>query len=459
MRSFSVKHVKIDARNGHYVYRRRVPKGLKGLVMKTEFIKTVGHTEAEALANYGNYHQRVEHMIALGRGGVAGLSPREEQDRLKALLLEWDADPHGPGRDDNERTWRGEAADKLVAPYQDPRTGEYEGVPERDAAIAGALTVGVPKEAPQPTITDAFRFYLEEKDHPQPEKHKKLVQRLRRAERRLIEAVGGDKQVAELTRQDARTWRDRRLKTGVAVTTVKREKNDLSAVIGLAQKELDAGGDNPFRELGMPKVTNSRQAEREALPPEVISGVYEALDKSHRDLLQIWTLLDFTGARPSEIRQLLAGEVVLDHAHPHAIIHERADRSLKTSWSTRTVPLVGEALKVVQRLVKGVNDPKAQLFPRFYGDGGMDDLSKALNRRVRKLTKNPKHVTYSLRHNMKDRLRAAEIYPDTQQAIQGHAYAGGEAAYYGGPVSLQRKQEALEKALRGYRGTGGDGEA
>jgi hypothetical protein len=89
----------------------------------------------------------------------------------------------------------------------------------------------------------------------------------------------------------------------------------------------------------------------------------------------------------------------------------------------------------------------------------MDDLSKALNRRVRKLTKNPKHVTYSLRHNMKDRLRAAEIYPDTQQAIQGHAYAGGEAAYYGGPVSLQRKQEALEKALRGYRGTGGDGEA
>lgn len=454
-----MKHVIRPKRDNSYVYKRRVPVALKELYRDAHFIRTLGHTEAEALANYGTYHQRVEHIIALARGGVTGLSPREQQDRLKALLLAWGADPHGPGRDDNERTWRGEAAGKLVDRHQDPRTGEYEGVPERDAAIAGALIAGVPKEAPQPTITDAFRFYLEEKGHTLPEKHKKLVQRLRRAERRLIEVVGGDKQVAELTRQDARTWRDRRLAAGVAVATVKREKNDISAVIGLAQAELDAGGVNPFRGLVMSKATKSRQEEREPLPVEVINGVYEALAKGRRDLLHIWTLLDFTGARPSEIRQLLAGEVVLEHPYPRVIIHEREDRTLKTSWSTRTVPLVGEALGVARKLVRDAGGPKARLFPRFYGEGGMDRLSQALSGKIRKLTKNRKHVTYSLRHNMKDRLRAAEIHPDTQQAIQGHAYVGGEAGRYGGPVSLELKQEALEKALRGYRGTGGGGEA
>ncbi len=52
---------------------------------------------------------------------------------------------------------------------------------------------------------------------------------------------------------------------------------------------------------------------------------------------------------------------------------------------------------------------------------------------------------------MKDRMRAAEIFPDTQRAIQGHAFGGGEDAAYGGPVSLEQKRDALVKALSGYR--------
>lgn len=454
MRSFAVKHVKIDKRNGNYVYRRRVPEKLLGMIQKTEFVKTIGRCEAEALVAYGAYHQRIEHLIALGQNGVTGLSPREQQDRLRALLLEWDAEPHGPGRDDNERTWREEAAPKLVDSYQDPRIGRYEGVPEDQAALADALLGGVPREAPQPTITDAFKFYLEENGHAIPEKRRKQEQRLRRAETQLIVAVGGDKELSELTRQDARTWRDMRLGAEVAPTTVKREKNDISAVIGFAQMELDAGGENPFKALSMPKAIKSRREERDPLPPEVIAGVYDALIKAPTDLMHIWTLLDFTGARPAEIRQLLMGEVVLAHPIPHVVISERDDRTLKTTWSTREVPLVGQALEVARKLTGGTNDPTAQLFPRFYGDGGMDRLSKALMYQIRKLTKNTKHAAYSLRHNMKDRLRDAEIYHDTQKAIQGHSYGGGEAAHYGRPVSLERKREALEKALRGYRGSG-----
>ena len=446
-----MKHVQVSKRDGAYVYRRRVPVSLAGLIEKPHFIKTLGHTEAEALIAYGRYHQEVEHIIALGRNGVTGLSPREQQERLKALLREWGADPTGPGRDDNEQTWRGEAAAKLVDRYQDPHTGRYEGVPEKESAIASALLGGVSQEAPEPTIRDAFKFYLEENAKALPEQRKKQEQRLARAELQLIAAVGEDKPISKLTKEDARKWRNMRVVAGKAPETVRRERNDICAVIALARSELDAAGINPFSELILPKAKVSRQKQRVALPPEVVEGVYNALSGQRRDLLQIWTLLDFTGARPSEISQLQVGEIIVDHPIPHVVIQERDDRTLKTSWSTREVPLVGAALQAAAQVVRGVNDPTAPAFPRFYGEGGMDRLSQALKRRIRVLTKDKRHVPYSLRHNMKDRMRAKEIFQDTARAIQGHAYTGGEDAAYGGPASLEQKRDALVKALGGYR--------
>lgn len=366
------------------------------------------------------------------------------------MLQSWNADPHSPGRDDNERTWREVKADELLDRYQDPDTGEYEGVPDDVAATASALLSGVPQTAPEPTLTDAFKFYLQENAKTLPEQRKKQVQRFARAERHLIAAVGADKATSKLTREDARKWRDMRLAGGASPTTIQREKNDLSAVIGLAQSELDAGGVNPFSKLKLPKAKVSRQMEREALPPEVIQGVYTALRQKRPDLLPIWTILDFTGARPSEISQLQVGEIILDHPVPHVVIHERDDRTLKTSWSIREVPLIGPALDAAKQVVKGVNDPTAPAFPRVYRDGGMDRLSAALNKRIRALTKDPRHVCYSLRHNMKDRLRAAEVFHDTQTAIMGHAFGRGEDAAYDGSVSLVQKQFALERSLNAH---------
>jgi len=447
----SVKHVKVDKRNGHYVYRRRVPESLKASIGKTEFVSTLGRTEHEALVAYGRYHQRIEHMLALAKNGVAGLTPSEQAERLRAMLEVWGADPTGPGRDDNEQTWRGEAAAKLVDRYQNPHTGRYEGVPEAHAAIAAAILGGVSKEAPEPTIRDAFKFYLAENAKALPEQRKKQEQRLARAELHLIAAVGEDKPISKLTREDARKWRDMRMAVGKAASTIQREKNDLCAVIAVARSELDAGGTNPFSGLKLPKAKVSRQEERVALPPEVVEGVYDTLSKKRPDLLPIWTLLDFTGARPSEISQLQVSEIILGHPIPHVVIQERDDRTLKTSWSTREVPLVGAALQAAAQVVRGVNDPTAPAFPRFYGEGGMDRLSQALKRRIRALTKDKRHVPYSLRHNMKDRMRAKEIFADTARAIQGHAFGGGEDAAYGGPASLEQKRDALVKALGGYR--------
>jgi integrase len=446
MRVVTVKYLTRDKRTGHYLYRRRVPGALHGLTSKREFLKVLGKTEAEAVAAYGTFHREVEQMATLARLGVEGLTPTQQRDRLAALLRAWGADPHGPGKDANERTWRVVAADSLLDPYQDDSTGQYRGVPDAVAAEASALLTGVDPRTPGPTITDAFRFYLRERGKPIPEQRTKQEQRLKRVEVSLIAAAGADKALADLTREDARRWRDMRIEAGVSSATVRREKNDISAVIALAISELGSGEVNPFSRLKMPAAANARHEERKGLPPEVVRGVYANLARD-QTLLAIWTLMDLTGARPSEVSGLLIEEFIITGPVPYIIIRERKDRTLKSSWSIREVPLVGPALEAAQRIAARGDAPKSPAFPQYASKGGMDRLSAALTRRVRKFTDDPKHVPYSLRHTMKDRLRAAEVSEQVQRALLGHAMGTGEERNYGGALPLQVKRDGLLKAL------------
>lgn len=88
------------------------------------------------------------------------------------------------------------------------------------------------------------------------------------------------------------------------------------------------------------------------LDQAVIDKVYEDL-MPHKDLLQIWTLLDHTGARDSEVRMLLVSEIVIDDPVPHIVIQPRPDRTLKSKWSERKIPLVGAALVIAETLTEG----------------------------------------------------------------------------------------------------------
>ena len=452
MRNMTVKYLRENPRTGSFEYRRRVPEALKGLVSKREFLKVLGRNQSEAVMHYGREHERIEHLISLAKHGVTGLSPLEQSNRLAALLESWGADPISSGRDDNERTWRGEAASKLVDKYQDPLTGDYVGVPEEDGALAGALLAGVSKETLQVTVTDAFADYLAGNALRIPEQRKKQQQRFKRSEKNLIFVLGGDKPLQAVKRSDARAWRDMRMGQ-VSSATVKRERNDIGAVFNWAISEMDGAGDiSPFKGMKLDTSSESRQDQRLPLDQVVIDKVYEGL-KSHSDLLQIWTLMDYTGARLGEIRMLLVSEVVVDDINPHIIIQPRADRTIKgggKGWSARKIPLVGAALRIASDITRGKHGSE-YVFKHYAKEGGAGNLSTALNSRIREHTKNPKHVAYSLRHNMKDRLRFAEVFPEKAKAIQGHAYSAGQDSSYGGGYPLEQLKEALERALEGYR--------
>ena len=450
MRNITVKYLNQDGRTGRYYYRRRVPKVLETVVPRREFIKVLGKTLSDAMMHYGTEHARIEHLIALAENGVTGLSPAEQALRLTAMLENWGADPHSSGQDENERTWREEAANKIIDPYQNRETGEYHGVPESDGEVAKALLDGIVQQAPVTTVTDSFKFYLAENTKSIPEQRKKQIQRYTRAEKNLIIVLGGDIPLAEVTKAHARAWRDMRADSGVTPATIKRERNDIATVFSLAISELDGSGNtNPFHRMKIKGEKGGDDDKRHPLEQTTIDGVYDSLRETP-DLLAIWTLLDHTGARHSEIRMLLHSELILDHEVPHIVIQPRSDRTLKTGWSVRKIPLVGAALEVAQRLAKdGQGD--MPLFRRYIGEGGLDRLSTALSKRIRVHSQNPKHVPYSLRHNMKDRMRQAEIFPETAKAIEGHAYSEGHDGSYGGQLPLRQMQAALQKALKEYR--------
>ena len=449
MRILSVKYLQRDKKSGIYSYRRRVPKELTERMPQGEIFERLGRSDEEVLRNWTLVHQRIEHQLELARSGLTGLSEADRKERLVAMLQEYGADPHGPGRDENEKTWREVKADRIVDQYQNPVTGQYDDLPDDKRSIASAFTGGVSKEAVEPTVADAFIFYLKEKALPVPEQRKKQIQRFGRAEIRLIGILQGDRKLSEVTRKNARAWRDMRVAAGVSPTTIRREKNDISAVISLAISELDTKAENLFSGLQIVGASAGGREDRKPLPELVIEGMYEALS-DHPELLMIWTLLDFTGARPGEVRMLRVDEFRLDADVPHIAIETREGRTLKTQWSTREVPLVGAALSEALKLVDGA-EHREIAFPNYAGTGGMDRMSAALNGRIRKLTADPKHVAYSLRHNMKDRMREAEVFPETAKAIEGHAYSAGQDASYGEGVGLRKKAEALNNALSGYR--------
>lgn len=210
----------------------------------------------------------------------------------------------------------------MVEPYRNPVTGEFEGVPHEVRVVASALYSGVSCDAPAPTITDAFKFYLKENVKPIPEQHKKQQQRFMRAEKNLIAAVGSDKKIADLQKADVRAWRDMRMAAGVQVSTLRREKNDIATVITTAINELDADGTNPFHSFKLPADASGHRDKRKPLPSNVIESIYALLENEgpqSKALLDIWTLMDFTGARPSEIRMLVAGEIHLDCTAPYEL--------------------------------------------------------------------------------------------------------------------------------------------
>ncbi|WP_333815802.1 tyrosine-type recombinase/integrase [Tabrizicola sp.] len=335
-----------------------------------------------------------------------------------------------------------------------------EGVPPVERHLINLLRHGPEMhKAPEPTLGDARTFYLKERggDEPPEAVHRFEVD-TDRIVGRVKEALGRDPVLTSLTREDARKVRDymldRLTATGrpISPASVARDLNGLNAIINFTAKEmpLPATFQNPFSGLSVGRV-RGRSAEgdnRDPLPEGVLKAARARIvGHAKRDLALIWRLLEGTGCRLSEVSGLRVEDVDVSGDLPHIRVTWHENRRLKTDASSRYVPLVGDALEAAKEALKL---PRVDnlLFPDYGHVRGGDAASASLMKHVRAVTKDPKHVVHSLRHNMKDRLMLAEVASLDQNLILGHALGGvGERVYGGDAAKLRVTTRAMKRAF------------
>lgn len=128
------------------------------------------------------------------------------------------------------------------------------------------------------------------------------------------------------------------------------------------------------------------------------------------------------GCRLSEIYDLPASDIHIDHEVPHIMLrteHDGADkRQLKNGSSTRPVVLLGDALDAMKRNPTG--------FPRYRGKA---TFSAQVNKFLREKNLFPtlpensdqKYVLSGIRHSFEDRMVAAKIGNEERAFLMGHS--------------------------------------
>lgn len=416
--SLTLQHTK-ELGAGRYEYRRRVPQSVKASLGQNEFKRVFSAASPAALAReHSRIDAEFERLVSGAKrsSNLSKLTPREAAEVAKEEAARLLAGVHGPDDEDEARDILAESLIQTGAPRE-----VYMAVVQPNA------------ELPAHTLEDARKLYVQEKLGGGGSEHRDATNRIDRVMGRVKEALGEDftkKALGSLKRADARKVRDYMLQTKrngggtLSAGTVRRELNTLSAVINFGLEEFELNNVvNPFNGLAVTGVkgngaVQTEAEKRDSLPSDVIAAMSARLSG---DLQLIWRMLAGTGCRLAEVAGLRVSDVILSGPVPHINIAWHAGRSLKTQSSVRLVPLVGDALLAAEAALK-LAEGETMLFPRYARPRGMDALSQVLNaKHLRTITTNPKHVVHSLRHNMKDALRLADVEKVVQDLILGHA--------------------------------------
>ena len=180
MLHLSMKHVsKIKTKTGYrYLYRRVVPARWREHTDKSEYSRTLGHTESEAMKAYDKVHKHYQDLFNAFKPFetvVGNPTFNQVRDGLRSYNA-FSNDPKFRLSEDNDTDeWsdgeiegREALAESIIDQFsRNPITGDYEDVPEYDRKLIKALATGLDKN--DYTIEDAFEDYLKIKKEETPD--------------------------------------------------------------------------------------------------------------------------------------------------------------------------------------------------------------------------------------------------------------------------------------------------
>lgn len=307
-------------------------------------------------------------------------------------------------------------------------------------------------EPPKVTLHDARLVYAKDNGLT-GDKDDKV--RLDRICRRLEEAIGPLDQMPleDLRREHGRTYMETLLRTkkdngqSLALGSCKREARIVAAMVNHAIREFDLvdKASNPFSNLPWPKEDTRAVEKKLPLPDALVDAVEARLDEGRtKELPLLWRLLKGTGMRLGEAAGLVAGDLDLAGETPCVHVRPNAVRSLKTTSSTRSVPLTGDALVAAREAVAQLSGD-APVFPSYARPRGSDAASAALMKHVRAETDDKRMTVHGLRHRVSDKLRDAGAPVEVRHGFLGHASQAIAETTYGSPKA--RLKEFLRWAV------------
>lgn len=304
---------------------------------------------------------------------------------------------------------------------------------------------------PKDTVSELMAIYLDTHRKRDDAKFKLYTERAFAA----LTAIVGDKTAAEVSRDDARTFIERRLADGNKTGGVRRLLNVFRAAWNNYAREKSPGLANPFEAVQIPG-EGKDTAKRTSFSPEQLHALHAACLAADDDRRWLFAMMLDTGARLGEVTGLALRDIHLDGPTPFVAIKEHPWRSLKTEGnSPRDVPLIGAALWAARRIVERAKtlsgtDAALYAFPRYtyHDDAGGEvvcntaSASATLVKWIKK--QGIDGLNHELRHTMIDRLREVNCPKEVRESIVGHGKQDRHDGY-GQGESLRKKLKWLSK--------------
>jgi len=287
-----------------------------------------------------------------------------------------------------------------------------------------------------PLLLDAVEMYLTIKG-----KTDKTFIRTARRNATYVAKVLGNKPITSYATSEAAKFRDWCFEQGMGLNTVKRVFTAVRSIINLTMREHGIKGTNAFSGTFMPD--KSYASPRPPIPNDILKVIQKQCQSTDDEMRWLVALISDTGMRLSEAAGLLKADVQLYVDTPYVDIKPHPWRRLKTSGSRRKVPLVGCSLWAATQALKASTGD--YLFPKYCDEKGCNanSASAALNKWLKGIAGN-EYVIHSLRHSMRDRLRAVNCPSEMIDQIGGWS-SGKIGEGYGNGYELKQVHLHLQR--------------
>ncbi len=438
----------IHKRRRLWVVRLTVPPDVQGVLGRKLFSWSTGETDAaRAAVKADPVLAGWRREIEAARAGHRTVIP---EDRLKALKAAWKA---------GETELVMDAVVGLLPSTvtMDALTRAWE---ERGRDMGLAIASVAPVLGPVlDQITDKRTPFLEHKAEWVASLD--VTQKTRdmySAELDLWVAGGAEHQHMEnVTRFVVQRWVDGRALAGDGAATIQRRLSALRNYWQWCQRHghVDAERD-PWRGVKLPgggrgrgKGVDNGDTQRQAFTVDEIKALHtSAMAKDDKALADLIWLAAHTGARIEELCQLQVKDVDLGQS---GVATPRAIRIVdsKSPAGRRTVPIVGEAVPLVRRLVEAAQGGQWIIHSDADNQYGMRGISlgKRFGRLKTSMGFGPGHVFHSIRKVVATLLHDVGCPEPIAADILGHKIATMSYGVYSAGSSLDTRREWLAKAL------------